>query len=259
MAHEDGIDLYERGGNIAMANLWHLAMPTVLGADRFDELRRLFIVMVRGGGWESVVRFHGFVDRLFREFAGTEWEEMFGLLLASIERVAFRDYAEWDDSDLDPAIPSFVDLGCFWTGELQAPFDIIHDASKSIGNERERLSLLMSVSEPTQLVGYDRRKGYFPIKATGISLVESSAHPEVQLADVVSGAAAHLLKKRALGMMDGFAQEIAASAVIDAHHHIVWPTHAVTPKELGTEERGGVNIVDHVVAYLQERRTREGE
>lgn len=104
------------------------------------------------------------------------------------------------------------------------------------------------------MIGYDRRKSHFPIKATGLQLVNSENQPEVQLADIIASSAAYGWKKRALHEPDSFADEILASPVLRADHNVVWPTHLVTPQELGTEEVGGINSADHIAAFVRERR-----
>lgn len=243
MAYEDGIDLYERDANLAMSNLWHHVLPVILGRDRFREVQRLFVELV---------------GEIFDEFRGTKWEEILGLLLASVQRIAARDYGEWGDGHLDPAFPAVVDLGCFWTGRLGAAFDIVHDESKLVKNEPELLELLRSVDHPTELIGYDRRKAHFPIKATGMRLVASEDHADVQLADVVAGAVTYALKKRALRQPDGFADEMLSSRVFEAWRNIVWPTPHVTPAELGTEEVGGVDAVNGVGEFVREHRASAG-
>src|SRR5947208_417377 len=39
LRYAGGIDLYERGANLALANLFHFTMPTFLGSQRFEALR----------------------------------------------------------------------------------------------------------------------------------------------------------------------------------------------------------------------------
>lgn len=256
MAHEDGIDLYERGANIAMSNMWHTVAPVVLGEDRFQELQHLFVNFVRQQTWPAVMKFYRYVDRLFDEFEGHWFHSAIGLLLAATQRIGWHYYEQWGDSHLDPAFPAFVDLGCHWTGKLGEAFDILHDSSKIIENERERLELLMSPDLPTRMIGYDRRKQAFPIQATGIQLVDSAAHPEVQVADILASSAVYAWKKLAQRQSDQFAKEILASPWFNGDHNIVWPSKEVSPVELGTNEVGGINAVDYVTDFVRNRKAR---
>lgn len=47
LANLDGIDLYEKGCNIATSNLIHTAMPILCGKTEFDEFQNNFVAMIR--------------------------------------------------------------------------------------------------------------------------------------------------------------------------------------------------------------------
>lgn len=257
MAHEDGMDLYERGANIAMSNMWHTVAPVFIGEDRFRELQSLFVNFVCQQTWRSVMKFYRYVDRLFGEFEGHKFQREIGLLLAATQRIGWKHYAHLGDSYLDPAFPAFFDLGCYWSGMLGEVFDIVHDSSHIIEKEQDRLELLMSPDLPTEVIGYDRRKQAFPIKATGIQFVDSALHPQVQVADIVAGAAAYALKKVALAQVDQFARDILESPLfVDGDHNVVWPSKIVSPAELGTDEVGGIDAVAHITDFIEKRKAK---
>ena len=78
------------------------------------------------------------------------------------------------DTELDPAIPSFVFHCSAWSDCFGGPFDIMHDASKPIARARELLVSLMAPEESSATVGYDRRTMVFPLKSTGIHFYDSN-------------------------------------------------------------------------------------
>lgn len=57
LAHEDGIDLYEHAGNIALANLHFFATPVYCGRERFDQFLESFVAMVRNKDKASIDKF----------------------------------------------------------------------------------------------------------------------------------------------------------------------------------------------------------
>ena len=258
MAHEDGVNLYEGGANIAMSNVWHLLMPYHLGADRYHQLQAMFVTMVRERTWQTVTAFFQFVGRLYDEFDGNEWQSELALLLAS-QRIGKAKYYKWSDSDLDPAIPSFYDLASFWTGTLRTEFEILHDVSRPLANEQAMLEVLMSTEAPTAIIGFDRRTHAFPIRAKGIQFVDSSANPQVQLADLVASAAAFGAKRKVLRRGDGFVDAILESKALSGQLNIVWPSKRVTPQELGTVGKGGLEPFEYMAKFTREARRRREE
>ncbi|HYD48486.1 MAG TPA: DUF3800 domain-containing protein [Terriglobales bacterium] len=51
----------------------------------------------------------------------------------------------------------------------------------------------MDATMAPRVIGYDRRRLTLPLKATGITFVDSRLCPQVQLADVIAGAFATVL------------------------------------------------------------------
>ncbi len=251
--HSRGIDLYERGANLGMANMYHVVIPTFVGAAAFDRLRSLFVEMVRQPTLVAIDAFYDFVDLLFSNRKHRRLRLDLGMLLTT-RAVVEVQWREWDGADLDPAVPAFVEHGSVWTTRLQAAYDVIHDESKPILHQRAILEAMMSVTDETVTIGYDRRKMAFPIKATGIRFVVSDDFPQIQLADLVASACAYTLRARAFGRGDAFADRLLETRLLkDTDLRLVWPTSKVTPQELGTEEVGGIDANDYVGEYVARR------
>lgn len=258
LIHAAGIDFYERGANLAMANLWHVAMPVFCGKRRFDRFHETFIAMVRRKSRASIEAFYTVVDEMFkRSKSGAFRAEHLGKLLMT---KAIVDQLIPDDTTgaLDPAHPAFFELGTYWTRKLDTAFEIVHDPSHLLEGQKELLELLMDTELPTQIIGYDRRTSAFPIRASAIRFdLRSDQSPALQVADVVAGGLGYCLTQMAItgGKPDPFVRDLLEETNLgQIYVSGVWPTTKITPEELGTEAVGGINAVDHITAFIAHRR-----
>lgn len=152
---------------------------------------------------------------------------------------------------MDPAIPAFVQHCAFWGEHFGRPFNLVHDESKPIFQGRKMLEDLMSRGEEEQVIGYDRRKFVFPLRARGITFGRSEDDPRLQVVDLVASASAYWMS----GLVSppdwkGFWEEIKSADILRFGRDTVWPTPEVTPKELDTEFDGGINAADHMAEFL---------
>lgn len=232
LAHRDGIDLYERGGNIATANLIHSAMPVFVGDDAFSSFQDKFITMIRRKRPEDVGAFYRFTQSLWLANQGKDFEGFLALFMASSEIIS-EVLTAADVVMLDPAVPSFVVHCDAWGNQLVRNFDVIHDASKPIEHEKEILHILMSKDEKEVLVGYDIRKFTMPLRATGIQFADSKDVPQLQVADVFTSAFAYWGHKIASNTIeDSFWSELNSLELERFSISAIWPSNEVTPQSL---------------------------
>jgi hypothetical protein len=252
LAYRDGVDLYEQGGNIAYSNLLYASLPALLGRNTFEDLCARFVEMVRSPSPTRCEDFFDLVDSLFRKH---QQEELAGDLgvLSMTRKVAETDAAEWDGSDLDPAIPAFFEHASIWTGRLGRPFRVMHDKSKPIANEQVLLEAMMSPSETPRTIGYDRRTTNFPLTATGIDFGNSAQHAAIQLADIIAGSFFHCLRASIDGVEDAFANALTKTAVLNGPVRRVWPELKVTPEELGTVGPADPFVHEAIAGYAASR------
>ena len=252
LMHESGIDLYERGANLALANLHYLVSPVFCGEQRFDEFLASFVEMIRRPTPTSKARFFQAARGMYDGCSDADHKASFAPYI----------YAERCIDDildgvtylaLDPAIPSFFALCTAWGSQIGEPFHAVHDASKPMAAERSTFEAMMDPAIEAAIIGYDRRKFEFPLKATGITFADSLDHPALQLADLIAGATAHWAASLARGEKDEFAEALAASGVQRFAFDALWPTPDVTPEALGTGEVGGLNAIEHMTKALASR------
>jgi hypothetical protein len=252
LLYDSGIDLYERGANIAMANMLFFVMPVFIGRKAFKEIKTAFVEMIRSSSHATAERFFMLVEEARSNLNHSEFAQELDMLL-STQSVAEKYLNKWDGSDLDPAIPAFVEHGSIWTSRLKTEFSIVHDSSKPIQQQQLVLEAMMSTSEKSLIIGYDRRKIAFPIKAASIEFLESSLYPQLQLADIVASSAAYCLRTSFYQQNDSFMRDLLHTNVLSGNFRPVWPEAKVTPDELGTTKVGRIDANNYIGKYISKR------
>lgn len=254
LAHDDGIDLYERGGNIALANLHFCVTPAYCGRDRFDRFMESFVTMIRKKNKASIEQFFYWAWQLHSLCIDEEYQSMLAPFLAA-ERSIDDILESIDYLSLDPAIPSFFNHCVAWGEQYGAEFDVLHDESKPLYAERDTLRMLMDKTIPPTEIGYDRRKFVFPLKTKSLDFGNSKMFRQLQMADLVASASAYLCSCRANGAMNDFAQALETEAQLDRFViSALWPSKDVTPAALETDQGGGINATDYIADVLAKKR-----
>lgn len=254
LAHEDGFDLYERGGNIALANLHYYAMPVYCGRERFHYFLESFVEMIRKKDKSAIEKFFYCAWQLHSLCINEEFRSMLAPFLVAEHSI--NDILEnINYLSIDPAVPSFFNHCVAWGEQYGAEFDVLHDESKPLYAERETLRMFMDKTIPPTEIGYDRRKFVFPLKAKSLEFGNSRKFPQLQMADLVASASAYLCSCRANGTMDEFAQALETDARLDRFViNALWPSAEVTPEALETDQEGGINAVNFIADTLSKKR-----
>jgi Protein of unknown function (DUF3800) len=254
LAHMDGINIRERGANIALSNLIFYVTPVFCGKELFEKFQKYFVIMIRERTDKSVRDFYNITEDLYENCIDENYKSTILSTILASQFIIKDILADTDTYTLDPAIPAFVEHCSTWGDHLERDFDLIHDRSKPLKQHAELLSLLMIKDEPRVTVGFDRRKHQFPLRSTGINFCDSKDLPQLQIADIFAGACTYWASGLLCYSADkNFSAEIGkkiSPLIINA----IWPTPAVTPEKLGTEEIGGVDDVDYLTDLLCRRR-----
>jgi hypothetical protein len=257
LAHLNGIDLYERGANQALCNLWFNTMPVFCGQILFDQLLATFVQAVRKKNPESISNFYRTVDQMYHA-ANDDFKKDIEKLRAT-NIVAENIFKNAEVTYLDPAIPSFVQLAAYWSTHFGEKYTIVHDSSKPIKHAKATLECYMAEDEQEVTVGYDRRKFVLPLKADGIFFEDSLDSQDIQVADLVASSVATLLK----GIVDpsrrnNFWEKLKSLPLLELVQSPVWPSLDVTPEQLGTVEVGGINAADYTADLLRRQQMKRG-
>ncbi len=248
LMHHSGIDLYERGANIAMSNMLYYCMPAFCGTDATDRFLGAFVTMMRARTPESIDAYYTAGAELAK---ASKDEEFRRDLFPLVERRLFHDWFDGiGELSLDPAIPSLFQHMAIWSARKPERFQVLHDSSKPVlASEAQFRAMMAQGDEMSRTIGYDRRRFSFPLRASSLEQANSREHPSIQVADICAGAIVHFMKARLSQSFDELAEFVRdewLDRVVDA----IAPTAEVSPAQLGTDEMGGTNPVDEMVQHL---------
>lgn len=234
LMHQDGFNYYERGQNIAHANVCYITLGSALGMKGRRELLRRFQVMVRDrttfaydSFWEllyTVVREHELIAKAM------------DVLVFAEQRLGWRHVIDLPADLLDQGDYALMQTIEFWrAAHPDATFRLIHDTSRQIAEHRARWEAIIHPDNPVANVGQDRRSVAFPLPVSGLELADSQTVPQLQIADVIAGASCALMRWRALGSDDDYAAALNDAGLLQAVGGGNWPTAAISPKDLDTD------------------------
>ena len=254
MAHGDGVDLYRDGANIALSNLHFFCMPTFCGKASTEIFLRSFLSLIREQTAGAVRRFLHAASALYDNSSDAQYATVLSSILYSQKSIK-HILANVDKNDLDPAIPALFEHCVFWGEQFAGPFDLLHDDSKTILQEKGFLEKFMSRGEQEHVIGYDRRKHVFPLRARHLQFARSADDARLQVVDMIASAGTYWMG----GLITPpshkeFWEEISTGVLKDLVLGALWPIPEVTPKGLETEHGGGINAVNHMADFLRNYR-----
>lgn len=234
LAHGDGVNLYERGANIALTNVAYITLGATLGIDGRRELLRRFQVMTRD---RTPFAYDSFWD-MFRDAVRRHKliEDAIGALLAAEMKLGWRHLNSLPRDLLDLGDYGLLETVIHWRRSWQGrSFTLIHDTSKMIQRNQERWRAVLSPDNPPAVVGQDRRTIEFPLPVRGLQLAESQEFIGLQIADLVAGGACALLTARARDNRGEYVDALGDTGLLGTAAGGLWPSDAISPEELETK------------------------
>ena len=163
--HAIGQDLYQRGGNLAMANMLYYCTPTFCGTLPADEFLRAFVRLLRERSDDARDAFYAAGDALKAASKDAQFaqSELWPFTKREMFHVWFDGIPE---NAIDPAIPALFFHIVTWGDRLADRFQVVHDRSKPVlASEEQFRSVMAGPTDVTESIGYDRRKFGFPLRA----------------------------------------------------------------------------------------------
>ncbi|NOX09585.1 MAG: DUF3800 domain-containing protein [Gammaproteobacteria bacterium] len=256
LAHRDGIDLYKDGANIALSNMHYYCMSLFCGKERTSEMLDSFIKMIRNKTTSSVDQFYYHAWQLYGATINKEYQVALSPILET-EKLISEILVAVDSNSIDPAIPAFYEHCANWGDKFEHEFDVLHDTSKPLFQEKDTLEALMSKDKTYEKIGYDRRSYTFPLRANGVVFCDSKNDERIQVVDLIASSSGYWAK----GLLEVNSQDQFWEQLndIDLKQFVIgtlWPTPEVDPAKLGTNTGGGINAVDHITEHLCKMRDR---
>jgi len=253
LARKDGIDLYKKGMNIAMSNIFFHCTPVFCGKERTLKMYESFVEMIIKQNDASINNFYYAAWQVYSASIDEKHQSALIPILAT-EPMIKNILQGLNSNSLDPAIPCFFTLCAAWGQELNENFDVLHDESKPIFQEKCVLEACMSKDVPHAVIGYDTRKIEFPLRANGVSFSDSKNDYRLQVADLLAGSFAYWAKGLIIDFReDNFWKKLNELDINKFASLAVWPVDPIniSSSEKYTDDGSGVNAVDYMSSHVK--------
>lgn len=246
MAHEDGLDFYQDGLNIAFSNMLFLQTQRLAGIDFFESMLHGFQLMMRERTYDA---YESFFRPLFETNFHKDLDEFIVPLKIHHLRYGPSILRTIPKDSLEIAFAEAFTLVAKWSKSIAGNFIITHDESSNMAKNKKAWDKVLHPDVPPKVVGYDRRKMYFPIRAEKTDLAKSQDFVGLQLVDIMAGAMARCMKWNIQGQndRDDYAKELSDFLPESFGGHMLWPSLNVTPEELGTIGPKAEDAIQHFI------------
>lgn len=189
--HEAGIDLYDNDAHVGLVNLWYFAGHYLLPHGHWERLLRAFVAAMRQRTPAAYLAFDRTLTAAAAAAPPEDLDFVTGMLLARGRLDEF--IGVYDDNDVfDPAADVFIALINYWMAQVTDSFAVTHDRSKPMVKSEKRLRTMMT-PVASRIIGYGARQAELPLRISSLDFGDSADHPQLQLADLVAGAAVDCL------------------------------------------------------------------
>jgi len=243
--YDYGIDMYQRGMNIAMSNLIYMYSFSIWDSKLINELKNSFVNMIRYKKEEDVFKFYTILENLYFSIKEEDERAVLSPMLESrnqIKEILENLYKY----SIDLTYPSFSVLCDWWYRELNQKFDVIHDESKQIRYWKNLIEFTSNSKYMEEReVGFGSRKSIYPLKVNSLVFDDSKKNKNIQIADLVASSVAFLLSELVNKKQSDFSKKLMNTKLFNLKHHSIIPTKKFTPKDLDMEDESGENPLDY--------------
>jgi hypothetical protein len=251
LAYKGGLNLYEDGANLAMANMLFYTLEGFWGANFRRRLLMHFQRMMRVRTKEAFDECAAFVRRAYSKAHGSRTEVM-RYLWTSFPLLGHRHVLGLPKHVLDLALPGLIFIGHTWRSRHSDPLEVVHDQSTNMAKQKW---LWEALSSPTLAPATFPHRGgehSFPINVVSIRFADSVQEKQLQLCDILAGAASSLVRAWNTESANSALNERLIDAGIEKLHiGGLWPSTDFTPEELGTKGLDSNRAIEWVAEQLR--------
>lgn len=188
--HEGGIDLYENDAHVGLVNLWYYTGDSIFPG-QWKNIQEAFLKAIRQRNQSSFNQFDRILTQAYKLAPPDSRDIATGLFLACGRLDEFIGVYQ-DLEVFDPAVDLFTSLTHQWMQQSHGLFHVTHDQSKPLKRSEKFLRTLMTPLTP-RIIGYGNRQAELPLRISNFDFGDSAAHPQLQVADIIAGAAVDCL------------------------------------------------------------------
>lgn len=185
--HEAGINLYAGDAHVGLVNVWLTSGQYFFPNGHWEKLLRALVAAFRQRTPEAFKDFDRVLATAVKVTPKENRDFVTGLLLASGRLREFIGVFKSTET-FDPAVDLFINMINRWMADHQGMLDLTHDRSKPLKHSEAFLRTMMKPL-PARKVGYGSRQAELPLRVANFNFGDSKNLAQLQLADVVAGAA----------------------------------------------------------------------
>jgi hypothetical protein len=222
--YERGIDLYDGGGHLALANLLYRRGPQACGVDRWEPLLASYVAMERDPSDQCIDAFLRTLNTCRIAAGALDVRRLLDVIDVAHVRWAVRLGRDEGTAvpTLDPALPSLVE-NCNWWDERVGRFVLEHDEAPVMRRLRAEIDRLRAPGAAASVGRYWADRMRLPLGVDSMRVVRSDASRRVQLADLVAGACVAWLRGTiGLGRDFVFAGELSKTPLPGLVENEIW-------------------------------------
>ncbi|RYG39296.1 MAG: DUF3800 domain-containing protein [Burkholderiales bacterium] len=184
--YDRGHDLYARDGAINLARVWHYVGPHIFPGWRWDHVLSTFQDALRTRDATAFRAFEACLELCARD-SPPRYAELLADLQACDGQLDQLLGIFPSSVSFDPAVDAFIALVTEAVSLQGYPIEVIHDESKPLRAQERLLRALTDQDQPVREVGYGARRMNLPLRVEHLSFADSTALPQLQLADLFAG------------------------------------------------------------------------
>ncbi len=256
LAHKAGHNLYQDGANHTTANMLYFCLQGFWSANFRHKLLMHFQRMFRSRLRERFDECEAFVTRE-RSKAAADRAEVIRLLWPSFALLGFEHVKQLPKHVLDLGLPGLAVLGHRWRSLHPGPWQAVYDDSSMMAKQAWLWEAMSSPQlDPATFHGPDIVQ-IFPMNVTATRFAKSEHEKQIQLCDILSGAAATSLRAFAENRPTPFAERIIAAGIEKLVIGGMWPSPDVTPESVGKKGWDGSKAIDWLGGQVTRHRRRQ--
>lgn len=240
--HQDGLDLYKDGGNLALCNMSYYCLRT-FQSDRFlrEHLRRFQRMMIQRTP-ESYLEFVRKLQKDYRQ-ADQRTKEILTYFIGGVMKLGFGRIQTIPKRALDPALTTAVQTCSHWRQTTDTKLRLIHDQSSSLAKDRWLWDMITSPDMEQKTIGIPGRETVYPLNVAETAFADSRSHRQLQFCDLIAGATAAWCRQF-LGLSHDaqYVARLGEAGIEGLRIGGIWPQAAVDPETLGMQGWSGENI-----------------
>ncbi|MCA1706609.1 MAG: DUF3800 domain-containing protein [Actinobacteria bacterium] len=221
LALETGFDFYGTNSHIGLTQMVYVALRGLAGVERFNEVVRLFVRMMRRRTGGDIDAFFSEIDEVGN--LSDRLNEQLSLFLAAEHVVAPKILSARPGSyELDPSVPLVASLSQAWTLELGVPHRFVHDDAGVLEKWKPHLERMANPEIEPRRIKFGDKEVVLPVLTFELTFEDSETRPGIQIADVLAGATRYMAQAALTGEQTDFSLRLNNTPLANCVAEALW-------------------------------------